>query len=513
MSVAQELVDDIHQEVGLRLNHEQKKRVNDGLPELSIADERQLIRALTQSVIEERTGQMAAQGVPPLHPADERELAEKVVSRLSTNADPDLARRIHRDLGSRLSQEQTRRRTAGQPELTGASERMFADKLLSDVLSEHADQQLAKGQSPLDPTSEKRLREAVTARLFGAGRLDELLKDESIENIDINGFDRVWVTRAGSTTHELVDPVASSDDELIELIQGLAAYSGLNSRPWDTANPQLDLQLPDGSRLSAVQSVSTRPSISIRRDRLEKVELADLVGNGTVTEEAADLLRALIKGRFNVMVAGATRAGKTTLLRALAAEIGPHERIITIERSLELGLARYEDRHPNCVEFEERLANSEGLGAVSMKELVRRTLRQNPDRAIVGEVLGPEVVDMLNAMSQGNDGSLSTIHARSARQTFERIATYAIQAEERLPHEATYAMIAGALDYVVYISQDILTGKRRLETILEVTGFDGTVGSAEIFKLGPSGDAEFSGVQPSRFQELAAAGWRQPEVW
>jgi pilus assembly protein CpaF len=424
--------------------------------------------------------------------------------------DPGLLRTVHREVGDRLHREQQRRVHVGQVELVGVGEQQYARKLIADVVREHAEQLLGRGQSPLDPDTEQELAEGVFARMYGAGRLQSLLNDDDVENIDINGCDEVWVTRANQANHERVEPVATTDDELIELIQGLASYAGLNSRPWDAANPELDLQLPDGSRLSAAMGVSARPSVSIRLHRFEKVELADLVGNESLTEEAADFLRALVHARFNMMIAGATRAGKTTLLRALAAEIGPEERIITIEKALELGLRNDIDRHPNCVEFEERIANSEGQGAVSMQRLVRRTLRQNPDRVIVGEVLGPEVIDMLNAMGQGNDGSMSTIHARSARDVFNRIATYAIQSPEQLPHEASYQLISGGLDYVVFISRHPKTGKRRLDTILEVNGFDDTVQASEIFAAGPVGPAQWTGTMPSRMDWLAAAGWQPP---
>jgi Flp pilus assembly CpaF family ATPase len=429
--------------------------------------------------------------------------------------DADLLRGVHREVGDRLHREQQRRAQTGLGELVSLGEQQYARKLIGDVVREHAEQLLGAGQSPLDPETEQELAEGVFARMFGAGRLQSLLNDDDIENIDINGCDGVWVTRAGQATHEPVDPVATSDEELIELIQSLASYAGLNSRPWDAANPELDLQLPDGSRLSAAMGVTPRPSVSIRMHRFQKVELVDLVGNDTLTEEAADFLRALVHARFNIMVAGATRAGKTTLLRAMAAEIGPDERIITVERALELGLRKDVARHPNCVEFEERIANSEGQGAVSMQRLVRRTLRQNPDRVIVGEVLGPEVIDMLNAMGQGNDGSMSTIHARSARDVFNRIATYAIQSQEQLPHAASFQLIAGGLDYVVFISRHPKTGKRRLDSVLEVNGFDDTVQASEIFAAGQVGSASWTGTMPSHIDRLAAAGWQPPgqEGW
>ena len=193
-----------------------------------------------------------------------------------------------------------------------------------------------------------------------------------------------------------------------------------------------------------------------------------------------------MRARKNVMIAGATSSGKTTLLRALANEIPPDERLITVERSLELGLDAFEDLHPNVVAFEERLPNSEGLGAVTMAELVRRSLRMNPSRVIVGEVLGDEIVTMLNAMSQGNDGSLSTIHANSSTEVFNRIATYALQAEENLPVEATHMLIAGSINFVVFMRKintyDTGGGlQRSVESIREVTGVDGRVLSSEVF--------------------------------
>jgi Flp pilus assembly CpaF family ATPase len=240
--------------------------------------------------------------------------------------------------------------------------------------------------------------------------------------------------------------------------------------------------------------VTARPAVSIRRARLGRVFLRDLVANGTMSDDVGSFLRAAVAARKNIMIAGATNSGKTTLLRALANEIGPHERLITVERSLELGLGEFKDLHPNVVSFEERLPNSEGVGEVSMADLVRRSLRMNPSRVIVGEVLGDEIVTMLNAMSQGNDGSLSTIHSNSSMEVFNRISTYAIQAMERLPMDATQMLIAGALDFVVFVRKhnDYTRGgglSRYIESIREVTGWDGRVLSGEVFAPGPDGRA------------------------
>src|SRR5919199_1152369 len=223
--------------------------------------------------------------------------------------------------------------------------------------------------------------------------------------------------------------------------------------------------------------VCRRPSVSIRRARLGKVFLSDLIGNGTILPELGSMLSAAVTARKNIMIAGSTNAGKTTLLRALANEIPAHERLVTVERALELGLDQFPELHPNVVAFEERLPNSEGLGAISMAELVRRSLRMNPSRVIVGEVLGDEIVTMLNAMTQGNDGSLSTIHANSSAEVFNRIATYALQAQERLPVEATHMLIAGAINFVIFIERrnDYQRGgrlRRFISSVREVTGCD-----------------------------------------
>jgi Flp pilus assembly CpaF family ATPase len=342
------------------------------------------------------------------------------------------------------------------------------------------------------------------------GRLQPLLEHPEVENIDINGYDQVYVGYSDGR-EELHDPVADSDEDLVELVQVLAANVGLSSRPFDSANPQLDLRLPDGSRMSAVMSVCSRPSVSIRRSRLGKVFLADLVGSGTMSSELAGFLKAAVRARKNIMIAGSTNAGKTTLLRALANEIPSHERLVTVERALELGLDQFPELHPNVVSFEERLPNSEGLGGVGMADLVRRSLRMNPSRVIVGEVLGDEIVTMLNAMSQGNDGSLSTIHANSSVEVFNRISTYALQSAENLPVEATHMLMAGAINLVVFLrKRNTYTEggslSRVVESVREVTGVDGRVLSSEVFAPGADGQA-VAHAPVECAADLVAAGW------
>ena len=410
-----------------------------------------------------------------------------------SGVDHSLVKRMRAEVGDRLAEQRRLDAASGVPPMSGEDERQFARALIAGVLEEHAHTEISAGRPPAGAQEEEELAAAVHAALFGVGRLQPLLDDPQIENIDINGCDRVFLGYADGG-EVMGDPVADSDEELIELIQALAAYSGLSSRPFDTANPQLDVRLPDGSRLSAVMDVTIRPAVSIRRARLGKVFLADLAGNGTILPEVASFLAAAAAARKNLMIAGATNAGKTTLLRAIVNQIPPSERLITVERALELGIDHFPDLHPNALALEERLPNSEGQGGISMAELVRRSLRMNPSRVIVGEVLGDEIVTMLNAMTQGNDGSLSTIHANSSLEVFNRVATYAIQSAERLPVEATHMLIAGAVDFVIFIEKhnDYSRGgalRRYVSSIREVTGVDGRVLSSEVFSPGPDGRA------------------------
>jgi len=407
--------------------------------------------------------------------------------------DHDLVRQLRVQVADRLNEQRRRDQVRGISAMTAEDEREYSRSLIVQVLEDLARYEIAEGRPPLPAEEEADVASAIHSALFGGGRLPALLEDPNVENIAINGCDTVFV-QYGDGHEETHAPVAESDAELIELIQVLASHTGLSSRPFDSANPQLDLRLPDGSRLSAVMNVCSRPSISVRKARMGRVYLDELIANGTMTPDSGSFLKAAIAARKNIMLAGATNAGKTTMLRALVNEIDPGERLVTVERALELGLGEFEDLHPNVVAFEERLANSEGLGGVSMAELVRRSLRMNPSRVIVGEVLGDEIVTMLNAMSQGNDGSLSTIHANSSLEVFNRIGTYAIQSRERLPLEATTLLIAGALDFVVFLRKhnDFASGgvqARVVESIREVVGHDGQVLSSEVFAPDDQGRA------------------------
>ena len=304
--------------------------------------------------------------------------------------------------------------------LSNDDERMYAVELVNRELESLAATALALGTPPLTPDGEHAILRAVLDRLFELGRLQPLLDDDQVLNITANGCDRVFVDRADGTKHA-GPPIAESDEELIELLREIGRRHGLSEREFNPGRPSLNLQLPDGSRLFAVAWVCDRPALAIRRHRHMRVTLTDLTRLETVSEQLAAFLGAAVRARLQIIVAGATGAGKTTLLRALAAEIPPVERIVTVETELELGLDRYPDLHPDVVALEARTANVEGVGAVSAADLVRMSLRMNPDRVIVGEVRGDEIIPMLNAMSAGNDGSLCTLHADSSATVFNKI--------------------------------------------------------------------------------------------
>jgi pilus assembly protein CpaF len=400
-----------------------------------------------------------------------------------------LVRALRREIADELSAQVRADDKAGRARMSPADQRELGRQLISSRLERYAVQQLEQAQEPLSIDDETALAQAVHDALFGLGSLQPLLDDESIENIDANGCEDVWVTRADGSK-ERVTPIADSDDELVETLRLAAARVGLTERRFDNGSPSLNLQLPDGSRLFAVMAVTSRPSVAIRRHRFPKVFLDDLVGLGSIDAALRELLAAAVRARKNFIVCGGVDAGKTTLMRALLNEVGPEERIITIEDNLELGLDRYPDLHPDVVTLEAREENVEGEGAIDLATLVRWGLRMNPDRVIVGEVRGHEVIPMLNAMSQGNDGSMCTIHANSSLGAFGKLAMYAVQAPERLNLEATNLMVANAVDFVVYIGIGPGAGegglRRYVSSVREVVDAEGPlVTSNEIFAPGP----------------------------
>ncbi|HEU0089851.1 MAG TPA: CpaF/VirB11 family protein [Pseudonocardiaceae bacterium] len=266
-------------------------------------------------------------------------------------------------------------------------------------------------------------------------------------------------------------------------------------------------------------AVTARPSLSIRRHRFTRVTLSELAGKGTLDRGLESFLTAVVRARKNVLITGGTTIGKTTLLRALAAVIPPWERLVTIEDVFELGLGAH---HPDVVAMQAREPNVEGEGAVTLSDLVWQSLRMSPDRVIVGEVRGPEVIPLTNAMSMGNDGSMSTVHCSTSAGVFAKLAAYAVQGPERLPLEATNLLVASAVHFVVHLARPRDDHAARvLSSVREVISADGpVVVSNEVWRPGPDLRA-VPGVplRTDMVEELADAGFdpdllgARPEGW
>ncbi|MCW2599473.1 MAG: type secretion system protein [Frankiales bacterium] len=439
-------------------------------------------------------------------------------------APPDygLVQQLRGTVATQLRDTRRQRAEQGRPTLSSEDERQLGRSLIAAAVDAHRRGQVLTDGTALPPAADDAwLATAVEAALFGLGRLEPIMTDPTCVHVEINGCDRVWLYRDDGRI-DPGPPVADTDAELIDWVRTAATYSGLTSRPFDTANPWLELRLPDGSRLCALMGVVERPVISLRLFRSERVTLADLRARGGFDDQLHTFLHAAVLARANIVVSGETFSGKTTLLRALGNAIPYEERIVTCEHFLELGFDRLPELHRDVVAMEERLPNAEGIGAVTLHELVEHSRRLNPDRLIVGEVIGGEIIAMLDAMTQGEDGSLSTIHARDSRSVFDRIATYAVTSRHRLPVQASGMLLSGALDFVVHLTKTRLPDGRvfrYVSSVREVLGFDGTqVLSSEVFST-PTRDGvddlrarPAAPLSPDRDRRLAIAGYDQ-QAW
>ncbi len=320
--------------------------------------------------------------------------------------------------------------------------------------------------------------EAVSL-VLGLGRLDPLLENDDISDIHVRGANPVWL-KYRDGRREQVAPIVDSDAELIDLIRRAATRLTRTERRFDTGHPELNLQLPDGSRMFATMDVSTHPSMVIRRHKFDHSNLSDLMRSGMFTEQLSSFLAAAVRARRNIVIAGGTGSGKTTLLRALMNEVPPFERIVTIEDAYELGIDKFAHLHPDHDALQSREANIEGSGEIDLAALTRMALRMDPDRVIVGEVRGAEAFPMILAMSQGNNGSMCTMHADSTRSVFPKLAAYVSMASSGLPTETVNLLLASALHFVVHI--EVMDGKRRISSIREVVDADGnSIISNELF--------------------------------
>lgn len=309
------------------------------------------------------------------------------------------------------------------------------------------------------------IKDAV-AEVIGLGPIERLLADDTVSEIMVNSFEHIYVERAGKL--EKAFEQFSNEAALRRAIDKIVLPLG---RHIDEASPMVDARLPDGSRVNAVLApLATKGScLTIRKFTNKSLTIEDLVSGNSLTQQAADFLQFAVRCRQNIIVSGGTGTGKTTLLNVLSQEISEEERILTIEDAAELRL-----HHDNLISLEARPKNQEGVGAISIRELVINALRMRPDRLVVGECRGPEALDMLQAMNTGHAGSLSTVHANSARDALRRLEIMVLMGGIELPVSALRQQIASAVDLVVQIAR-LPDGRRAVISINEVTGVDDDV--------------------------------------
>ena len=361
---------------------------------------------------------------------------------------------------------------------------------------------VTEGEPQLGRDAELALLRAVENTIWGLGRLQRLLDIPDVEDIHVVGADRPLLRMVDGSIRRAAEPVADSDADLIQQLQYIAAHHGASERAFSPAQPCLNMQLPDGSRLAAMRDVVPHPTVTIRRHRLLDVDLPDLVRLGTLSEQAARFLAALVKARRNILVTGMPACGKTTLLRALARTIPATERVATLETEYELGLHQLPAASPLLVALEARPGSTEvdastgqRAGEITLSDLLHQTLRMSVTRVIVGEVRGAEALPMLEAMNAGMPGSMCTLHAGSAADALERLVTAALKAAGQGWTAAFVTrLVAQGIDYVVHmrhLDHPRLGGRRRfVSEITEVTDVNeaGVVAVNRIFAGDPSGD-------------------------
>ena len=409
---------------------------------------------------------------------------------------------LARSIASSLADDRVRRHQLDLPAPTVDEEHEIARNTASTVLNRHRGGD-GWGFDAIPDPSERTLIEEAIAHVLGLGPLESLLRDDEISDIHVRGNRPVWLRmRDGSRVQR--PPLVQTDDELIALVRRIATRMGHREERFDPANPEVNLQLPDGSRLFAAMEVSARPTMVIRRHRFDYSSLGELSQKGMVPPDVAHFLSAAVRARMNIIVAGGTGSGKTTLLRALINEVPREERIVTIEDAFELGIEQFEDAHPDHDALQARSANIEGNGAVSMSDLTRMALRMDPDRVVVGEVRGAEAFPMLLAMSQGNNGSMCTMHADSARSVFPKLVAYVAMSENAIPPSTVNMLMGTAIHLVVHLANQ--NGRRRVVGIIEVVDHDGErIVANEVYSVDT--DGAFMGLRHQTADVLRRHGF------
>ncbi|MBK6794595.1 MAG: CpaF family protein [Anaerolineales bacterium] len=364
-------------------------------------------------------------------------------------------------------------------------------------------------QLKLPEDLKKEIYKQVLNDLLGFGPIQSLLDDPDISEIMVNGPKKIFVEKKGQLTKSEV--TFDDDDHVVRIIDRIIMPLG---RRVDFDSPTVDARLPDGSRVNAVvRPVSIDgPSITIRKFRKDKLKVENLIEFGSISKQMADFLEACVKARFNIVISGGTGSGKTTLLNVVSGFIPEAERIITIEDAAELQL-----QQEHVMRMETKPANSEGLHAVTIRDLVKNSLRMRPDRIVVGEVRGGEALDMLQAMNTGHDGSLTTVHSNSPRDAISRLETLILMAGMDLPLKVVRQQISSAIDLIVQQTR-LKDGKRKVTAITEVAGMEGdVVVLTDIFKFNQTGvtqdgqvlgELRPTGIRPNFTPRLEAAGFK-----
>ncbi len=367
----------------------------------------------------------------------------------------------------------------------------------------------------LPPTILQQATHDLLDEILGFGPLQPLLEDDEISEVMVNGREKVYIERKGILTKTNIK--FDSDEQILRIIDRIILPLG---RHIDAESPMVDARLPDGSRVNAAIPPVTidGPSITIRKFAKEKLSVKQMIEFGTLTPSMADFIRACVVARLNIIISGGTGSGKTTLLNVLSSFLPEGERIITIEDAAELRL-----QQDHVLRMETKPADIEGRNSVSIRDLVRNSLRMRPDRIVVGEVRGGEALDMLQAMNTGHDGSLTTLHANTPRDAISRLETLVMMAGMELPVKVIRTQIASAIDLIIQLSR-LKGGERKVTSVAEISGMEGdTVVMTEVFKYEQTGvstdgkaigELKPTGIRPLFTPRLEAAGFKLgPEVF
>jgi len=390
-------------------------------------------------------------------------------------------------------------------------ERISEDEL-RQRLAVFVDEAIDEKSLLLSETQRKALIAAIQNEVMGLGPLEPLLADSSISDILVNGPFVVYVERRGKL--ELTNVRFTDDNHLLRIIEKIVSRIG---RRVDESSPMVDARLPDGSRVNAIIAplALDGPSLSIRRFSAVPLGVEQLVDFGTMTPDMAMMIGSMVRTKTNIIISGGTGSGKTTMLNLMSGFIPDDERIVTIEDAAELRL-----QQPHVVRLETRPPNIEGEGEINQRALIKNSLRMRPDRVIVGEVRGAEVLDMLQAMNTGHEGSMATIHANTARDALTRLENMVAISGLSMPVRPLRQQIVSALTAIIQVSR-LSDGKRKIISILEITGMEGDmISTQEIFKFEQSGVAadgtvqgrfRATGIRPKFAERLAARGAPLPE--